>query len=95
MRLMSKCWKNMSYQNTNASPKLKSTCNIRMEEFYSYIEKTLQKRQSRGKNYNSTKKNYKTIYVQLYSTCYTIVILMASNMGTSATSIQHHNHSEA
>ena len=41
-----------------------------MEEFYSYKEKTLQKRQSRETKYNTTKKNRKKniyIYITMYN----------------------------
>ena len=45
-----------------------------MEEFYSYKEKTLQKRQSRETKYNTTKKN---IYITIYNyKLYTIARLV-------------------
>ena len=45
-----------------------------MEEFYSYKEKTLQKRQSRETKYNTTKKN---IYITMYNyKLYTIARLV-------------------
>ena len=37
-----------------------------MEEFYSYKEKTLQKKQSRETKYNTTKKK-KYIYITMYN----------------------------
>ena len=47
-----------------------------MEEFYSYKEKTLQKRQSRETKYNTTKKNEK-IYITMYNyKLYTIATLV-------------------
>ena len=46
-----------------------------MEEFYSYKEKTLQKRQSRETKYNTTKKKY--IYITMYNyKLYTIARLV-------------------
>ena len=47
-----------------------------MEEFYSYKEKTLQKRQSRETKYNTTKKN-KNIDITMYNyKLYTIARLV-------------------
>ena len=47
-----------------------------MEEFYSYKEKTLQKRQSRETKYNTTKKR-KYIYITMYNyKLYTIARLV-------------------
>ena len=49
-----------------------------MEEFYSYKEKTLQKRQSRESKYNTTKKKKnKYIYITMYNyKLYTIARLV-------------------
>ena len=38
-----------------------------MEEFYSYKEKTLQKRQSRETKYNNRKKEKENLYITMYN----------------------------
>ena len=58
-----------------------------MEEFYSYKEKTLQKRQSRETKYNTTKK-IKNIDITMYNyKLYTIASWQVDKLITKSTSM--------